>query len=123
MKWILIAAAIGVVFWLLARALHAWAEADGRREREPAALPLPPQRTASVEDQRCYDIDVISVAVPYCDAVFTGKAVRNALVRNQHEVEVFGTRMPRRPEELTDWRNALPAPRHKLRCGRPPSLS
>lgn len=52
-----------------------------------------------------HDIDAISVAVPYCDAVFTDKAVRNALVRNQHEVEVFGTRMPRRPEELTEWLN------------------
>jgi hypothetical protein len=58
-----------------------------------------------------HDIDALSVAVPYCDAVFTDKAVRNALVSNQHEVEVFGTHMPRYPEELADWLNALPAPR------------
>jgi hypothetical protein len=57
-----------------------------------------------------HDIDAMSVAVPYCDAVYTDKAVRNALVSNEDEVKVFGTFMPRCPQDLTGWLNTRPAP-------------
>ena len=57
-----------------------------------------------------YDIDFISVAVPYCDAVYTDKAVRNALVRNEDVEKIFGTFMPRHPQDLTDWLNTRPEP-------------
>jgi hypothetical protein len=56
-----------------------------------------------------YDIDFLSVAVPYCDAVYTDKAVRNALVRNEDVRQIFGTFMPRHPHELAEWLNARPA--------------
>lgn len=48
------------------------------------------------------DIDAMAITVPYCDAVFTDKAARNALV-SSHELDVFNTFLPRRPQELTDW--------------------
>jgi hypothetical protein len=47
-------------------------------------------------------------------SIHTYKAVRNALVSNQHEVEVFGTHMPRYPEELADRLNALPPTPHSV---------
>ncbi len=60
-------------------------------------------------DNDMYDVDMISVAVPYCDAVYTDKAVRNALVSNDDVEILFGTFMPRRPEQLTDWLRSRPA--------------
>lgn len=57
-----------------------------------------------------HDIDAISVAVPYCDAVYTDKAMRNALVSNEDVQGVFGTFMPRHAHELIDWLNTRPAP-------------
>lgn len=57
-----------------------------------------------------YDIDFLSVAVPYCDAVYTDKAVRNALVRNEDVGKIFGTFVPRHPQDLTEWLNTRPAP-------------
>jgi uncharacterized protein YbbK (DUF523 family) len=45
--------------------------------------------------------------VPYCDAVFTDKAARNKVV-SCPELEVFGTVVPRKPEELADWLDGLP---------------
>ena len=47
-------------------------------------------------------------AVPYCDAVFTDKASRDKVI-SCAEVEVFHTEMPRKPEDLADWLDGLPA--------------
>lgn len=54
------------------------------------------------------DIDAVSVAYAYCEAVFTDKAVRAALLSSR-ELRALGTFVPRHPEELTDWLNGLPA--------------
>lgn len=54
------------------------------------------------------DIDAMSVAYPYCEAVFPDKAIRHAL-RNSKELRSMGTFVPRRPGELTDWLDGLPA--------------
>jgi hypothetical protein len=53
-----------------------------------------------------HDIDALAIAVPYIDAVFTDKAARNQVVTNR-ELEVFDTFLPRKPEELADWLDAL----------------
>jgi hypothetical protein len=55
-----------------------------------------------------HDIDALSIAVPYCDVVFTDRAARNQVV-SCPELEVFGTVLPRSPEELADWLDDLPA--------------
>lgn len=54
------------------------------------------------------DIDAMSVAYAYCEAVFPDKAIRHALL-NSKELRSLGTFVPRRPAELTDWLDALPA--------------
>jgi len=56
-----------------------------------------------------HDIDALAVAVPYCDAVFTDKAARNALAASA-EIRPLGTFLPRRPRELADWINDLRTP-------------
>jgi hypothetical protein len=53
-----------------------------------------------------HDIDALAIAVPYCDAVFTDKAARNALAASR-EIRSFGTFLPRRPGELSDWLDNL----------------
>jgi hypothetical protein len=53
------------------------------------------------------DIDAMSVAYAYCEAVFPDKAVRQALL-NSKELRVMGTFVPRRAVELTEWLDALP---------------
>lgn len=53
-----------------------------------------------------HDIDALSVAVAYCDAVFTDKAARHA-VDVSPELRPLDTFMPRRPEELVDWLDTL----------------
>ncbi|MEU4243978.1 hypothetical protein [Actinoplanes sp. NPDC026619] len=53
------------------------------------------------------DIDAVSVAYAYCEAVFPDKAVRAALLSSK-ELRPLGTFVPRHPEELTDWLNGLP---------------
>lgn len=53
------------------------------------------------------DIDAVSVAYPYCEAVFPDKEVRSALV-NSKELRAIGTFVPRRPLELAEWLDALP---------------
>jgi hypothetical protein len=53
-----------------------------------------------------HDIDALAVAVPYCDAVFTDKAVRNALAASR-ELRPFDTFLPRKPGELADWLDSL----------------
>jgi hypothetical protein len=54
-----------------------------------------------------HDIDALAVAVPYCDAVFTDKAARNALVSNK-QLDIFETFLPRRPDDLAQWLQNLP---------------
>lgn len=54
------------------------------------------------------DIDAVSVAHAYCEAVFPDKAVRSALL-HARELRVIDTFVPRRPEELSGWLDALPA--------------
>lgn len=56
-----------------------------------------------------HDIDALAGAVPYCDAVFADKAMRNGLLASP-ELALFGTVLPRTPIELADWLNQLPAP-------------
>lgn len=53
------------------------------------------------------DIDAVSVAYAYCEAVFPDKAVRHALL-NSKELRALGTFVPRRAVELTEWLDALP---------------
>lgn len=54
------------------------------------------------------DIDALSVAYAYCDAVFTDKAARSTLAQSA-ELRVFDTFLPRTVQELTDWLDQLPA--------------
>jgi hypothetical protein len=54
------------------------------------------------------DIDAVAVAYPYCEAVFPDKEVRSALL-NSKELRAIGTFVPRRPLELAEWLDALPA--------------
>lgn len=45
--------------------------------------PLPPRPAAPWIANDIYDIDVLSIAVPYCDAVFTDEAARNTLAASR----------------------------------------
>jgi hypothetical protein len=56
------------------------------------------------------DIDALSVAVAYCDAVYSDKKAMHA-VKSSHELGVFNTFIPRKPLEMADWIDRLPAPR------------
>lgn len=51
------------------------------------------------------DIDALAVAVPYCDAVLTDKAARNAIVSTKVDRQA-GTFMPRTATELARWLEA-----------------
>jgi len=53
------------------------------------------------------DIDAISVAYAYCEAIFPDKAMRHALL-NSNELRALGTFVPRRASELTEWLDGLP---------------
>lgn len=53
------------------------------------------------------DIDAMSVAFTYCDAVFTDKAIRSALA-NSRELRQIQTHLPRTPVDLADWLDTLP---------------
>lgn len=53
------------------------------------------------------DIDAMSVAYSYCDAVFTDKEARAALADSK-ELRTFKTFLPRTPGELTDWLTEKP---------------
>jgi hypothetical protein len=64
-----------------------------------------PRHLWSVND--IIDIDAVSVAYAYCEAVFPDKAVRNALLSSR-ELRTIGTFVPRHPGELADWLSALP---------------
>ena len=48
------------------------------------------------------DIDALSVAVAYCDAVFADAAMRSALVTSK-ELDRLNTFLPRKPAELATW--------------------
>jgi hypothetical protein len=56
-----------------------------------------------------HDIDALSIAVPYTDAVFADRAARDKLASSP-EMAVFDTFLPRTPQELADWLDDLPAP-------------
>jgi hypothetical protein len=49
-----------------------------------------------------HDIDALAIAVPYCDAVLTDKAARNAIVTMKVDRRA-ATFMPRTPGELALW--------------------
>jgi hypothetical protein len=53
------------------------------------------------------DVDAISVAYAYCDAVFTDKEVRSALLASP-ELRALHTFVPRHVDELVDWLDGLP---------------
>lgn len=53
------------------------------------------------------DIDAMSVAYAYCDAVFTDKEARNALLASR-ELRSLHTFVPRRVDELVEWLDGLP---------------
>ena len=65
------------------------------------------------------DIDAVSIAYAYCEAVFPDKAVRAAL-QSSKELRTIGTFVPRRPEELTDWLDGLPTVVAPKSVGAPP---
>jgi hypothetical protein len=54
------------------------------------------------------DIDAMSIAYPYCEAVFTDREARGALA-DTRDLRRFGTYLPKRPEELTAWLEDLPS--------------
>lgn len=54
------------------------------------------------------DIDAMSVAFAYCDAVFTDKAMRHAL-KSSPELQAFPTALPDGPEVLAAWLTSLEA--------------
>lgn len=54
------------------------------------------------------DVDAISVAYAYCDAVFTDKAIRSAL-RVSRDLRGVPTFLPRTALELAEWLDELPA--------------
>lgn len=53
------------------------------------------------------DVDAVSVAYAYCDAVFPDKAMRHALATSK-ELGVLGTFVPRRAAEMKDWIDSRP---------------
>jgi hypothetical protein len=53
------------------------------------------------------DIDALSIAYAYCDAVFTDKEARSALLASR-ELRTLNTFVARRPAELAEWLDALP---------------
>lgn len=55
------------------------------------------------------DIDALSVAYAYCDAVFTDKAARHTLAESR-ELRSMGTFLPRTAKDLTEWLKSRPRP-------------
>jgi len=76
------------------------------RATSPASRATGPRHVWTSNDIN--DIDALFVAVPYCDAVFTDKAARDKVI-SCPELAVFETEMPRKPEDLADWLDGLPA--------------
>ncbi|WP_270887100.1 hypothetical protein [Pedococcus sp. 5OH_020] len=97
-------------------------EEDGRPHEMPSTEDTPgywaamPQVQAAISIKTRYhrnatrnwrtndicDIDAMSIAYPYCDAVLTDKEARAALV-DDRDLRRIPTFMPKRPEELTAW--------------------
>jgi hypothetical protein len=67
------------------------------------------------------DIDALSVAYAYCEAVFTDKAARAALA-DSTELRALGTFLPRKAVELIDWLATRPAVSHPDELVRHPAL-
>jgi hypothetical protein len=63
------------------------------------------QRTWKTND--ICDIDAMSIGYPYCDAVFTDREARAALVDGR-DLRHISTFTPKRPAELTAWLGGLP---------------
>lgn len=55
------------------------------------------------------DIDAVSVAFAYCDAVFTDNGVRHTLLSSR-ELRAFPTVVPERPADLVSWLSSLATP-------------
>lgn len=65
------------------------------------------------------DIDAMSVAFAYCDAVFTDKAMRHAL-KSSPELQAFPTALPDGPEVLAAWLTSLEGSRPVEWCNSGP---
>jgi hypothetical protein len=63
-----------------------------------------------------HDIDALSIAVPYTDALFADRSARDKLA-NSPELAVFDTFLPRTPQELVDWLDNLPATNRPVLIG------
>jgi hypothetical protein len=48
------------------------------------------------------DIDALSVAVAYCDAVYSDKKAMDA-VKSSPDLRLFGTFIPRKPRQMAAW--------------------
>ncbi|MCL2803077.1 MAG: hypothetical protein FWD29_03860 [Micrococcales bacterium] len=59
-----------------------------------------PRRSWKVND--VFDIDALSTAFAYCDAVMTDNALRHAL-QSRQDIHSFGTHLAGTPAELTAW--------------------
>jgi hypothetical protein len=101
--------------WLMPRGLTIGDVAEGSDEFRSFVLSLPSVRVSVAikceyhrnprrqwEENDIHDIDMASLALPYCDALFADKELRDALLRSGVH-EDFGTFLPRRPADLTDW--------------------
>lgn len=64
-----------------------------------------PRRTWKSND--IADIDAMSIAYPYCDAVLTDQEARAAM-KDSPDRRPIGTYLSKGPLELADWLNALP---------------
>ncbi|MDE9364122.1 hypothetical protein PZ938_00745 [Luteipulveratus sp. YIM 133132] len=102
-------------------------EEDGRPHEMPSTEDTPgfwaamPQVQAAISIKTRYhrnatrkwrtndicDIDAMSIAYPYCEAVLTDKEARAALV-DDRDLRRIPTFMPKRPEELAAWLKDLP---------------
>ncbi|MFM8156027.1 MAG: hypothetical protein ACKOAF_08130 [Actinomycetes bacterium] len=101
--------------WLMPRGLTIGDILEGRDDFRSFVMSLPTVRVSVAikceyhrnprrrwEQNDIHDIDMASLAVPYCDALFADKELRDALVRSGVH-EDFGTFLPRRPADLADW--------------------
>ncbi|GHF12543.1 hypothetical protein [Pseudolysinimonas yzui] len=70
-----------------------------------------------------YDFDALALSIPYCDVVFADASARDAAIRRGLDRH-FGTRMPRRPEDLTALLRGLASvePSRKPEPGQSPLL-
>jgi hypothetical protein len=64
-----------------------------------------------------HDIDALAAAVAYCDAVHSDKKAMHA-VRSSPELQLFTTYLPRKPLEMADWLDRLPAGSRRISSSR-----